>query len=172
MSGFTKIDIDKTTFGKVVSYEVATQFRDNIELLQKCFPLGEIVPILVGIPNVPIPDANVWQECNGSEILNPNSPLRSMGALNNYTPDLRERFIKVPQLFGESGILGGLNNNYIFRHNHAGVTGGAATPEKARSGSDAAMAARDHTHTIDYSFDYAVNVEPPFFTVKWFMRIQ
>ena len=172
MAGYEKIDEDDLEFGDIVSYELATIIKDNIDLLSLAVPTGEVVPIMVGIPGVPTPDANIWQECNGSEIINENSPLRTIGGVQRFTPDLRERYIKVPQIFGQSGDEGGLNDSYIFRHNHAGVTGGFVAPEDGDPSGSQFMTAINHAHTIDYSFDFATNVEPPHFTVKWFMRIQ
>lgn len=172
MAGFVKIDEDDLQFGDVISFELATILKNNIDLLSIAVPVGEVVPIMTGIPGVPTPDSNIWQECNGSEITNENSPLRTIGATQRFTPDLRNRYIKVPQIFGESGVDAGFNDNFIFRHDHAGVTGGFTAPEDGDSSSNQFRTASNHAHTIDYSFDFAFNVEPPFFTVRWFMRIQ
>lgn len=172
MSGFNKIDTDDLNYGSIISYEVATELKDNIDLLSLVVPIGEIVPIAVDIPGVPTPDPNIFQECNGLEITNENSPLRSIGDQIRFVPDMRERYVKIPITFGESGVAGGLNDSYIFRHNHGGKTGTHSAPEDGDPSSSQRMAARVHDHAIDYDFDYPMNVEPPFYTLKWFMRIQ
>ena len=172
MAGFEKINTDDLEYGDIVSFEVSSQLKDNIDLLSLVVPVGEITPIMVGITGVPTPDSNIWQECNGSEIVNENSPLRTIGNEQNFTPDLRERYIKVPIIFGQSGQIGGLNNTFIFRHNHAGVTGAHEAPEDGDPSNDQRMAEPFHTHTIQFDFNFSINIEPPFFTVKWFMRIQ
>jgi len=172
MGGFNKIDNSDLSFGDVVSYEVATDFKENIDLLTLMVPVGEIFPIMVGIVGVAYPDSNIFQECNGSEIVNANSPLRSIGGQKRYTPNMIDRYIKVPTAFGESGNVGGFNNSWIFRHNHAGLTGTVTSPEDGDASSSQDMTAMSHNHTISYDFDHAVNVEPPFMTVKYFMRIQ
>lgn len=172
MANFTKIDADDLKFGDVVSYEVGTALKENIDLLSLVVPVGEVVPIMVGMPGIPTPDSNMWQECDGSEITNENSPLRTVGDQVHNVPDLREKYIQVPQIFGESGQVGGYNDNYIFRHNHAGVTAAHLAPQDADASNSQHRVDTLHSHTIDWAFDYAYNVEPPFYTMKWFMRIQ
>ena len=172
MAGFNKIDSDDLKFGNIISYEVATELKENIDLFSLLVPVGEVIPILVDIPGVPTPDSNIFQECNGSEITNENSPLRTVGAIQKFTPDMRDRYIKVPQVFGQSGNLGGLNNSYIFRHNHGGATGSHIAPEDGDASNQQQSTKPDHAHLVSYSFDFQTNVEPPFYTLKWFMRIQ
>lgn len=169
---FEKIDSDDLQYGDVISFEVASLLKSNIDSLSLVVPVGEVIPIMVGIPGVPTPDPNIWQECNGSEIINENSPLRTIGDQQRFTPDMRDRYVKVPQIFGQSGQAGGLNDSYIFRHNHAGRTGGFVAPQDGDPSGSQFRTKTVHDHTIDYSFDFPMNVEPPFFTVKWFMRIQ
>jgi hypothetical protein len=172
MANLTKIDLDDLKFGKVISFDIAAILKNNVDLLSLIVPIGEVVPIMVGIPGVPTPDSNIWQLCDGSEITNENSPLRSIGAEIRYAPDLRDNFIKVPQSFGNCGEVGGLSYTYIFRHNHAGVTGYYNSPTDVDPANDARQCSASHNHTIDYSFDYAMDVRPPFYVVKFFMRIQ
>lgn len=169
---FNKLDSDDFQYGDVISFERSTDLKENIDLLSIAVPIGEIVPIMVGIPGVPTPDSNIWQECNGAEIINQNSPLRSIGDQQKFVPDMRNRYIKVPQIFGQSGLAGGINESYIFRHNHGGITGAHNAPEDGDSSNDQFRTTTRHTHTIAYSFDFAMNVEPPFITVRFFMRIQ
>ena len=169
---FEKLDSDDFQFADVVSFERATDLKENIDSLSLVVPVGEVVAIMTGIPGVPTPDPNIWQECDGSEITNENSPLRTIGADQRFTPDMRERYIKVPAVFGNSGVAGGLNDSFIFRHNHAGVTGAHIAPEDGDPSNDQDMAAPSHAHSISYSFDFQMNIEPPFFTVRFFMRIQ
>ena len=168
-----KIDDNNVDFGSIVSFELKEQLKEGIDFMDLVIPVGEIVSILTGIPGVPDPDPNVWQECNGSEIVNPGSPLRSIGGQQYFTPDMTNRYIKVPEIFGQSGQPGGFNSTFFFRHRHAGVTGVHNTPEDVDHSSVAREAAFSHAHPINYSFDGApVNIEPPYYTVKWFMRIQ
>ena len=168
-----KIDDDDLEFGDVVSNEIKLSLKNTIDYLSAIVAIGEIAPIMTNIPGVPTPDPNIWQECNGSEITNENSPLRTVGDTINTTPDMREHYIKVPLIFGTSGVPGGENDTFLFRHDHAGRTGEHINPDDdVDSGDDDDEAVGSHSHTIAFDFDFQVNVEPPFFTVKFFMRIQ
>jgi len=85
-----QIDDDKALMGVIASSELATELSSNVDAMNLLIPLGEIVPILVGIPGVPTPDANVFQLCDGSEITNANSPLRSIGGVQRFTPNMED----------------------------------------------------------------------------------
>jgi hypothetical protein len=172
MADLEKIDSDDLKFGEIISEEISTLLKNNIDLLTHIVPIGEMTPIMTNIPGVENPDPNIWQECDGSEITNINSPLRSIGDQKRYTPNMTDRYLKIPNIFGQSGQEGGLNDTYIFRHNHGGYTGYFTAPEDGDSSSGQYMTKKSHRHTINYSFNYAINVEPPFYTVKWYMRIQ
>lgn len=168
-----KIDNDRGDFGTIGSFQAAEEFRAGLDFLSLVIPVGEVVAIIVGIPGVPTPDPNIFQECDGSEIVNPGSPLRSIGDDFRFVPDMRDRYAKIPQIFGQSGQAGGKNNLNILRHDHGGITGDYVTPEGADVSNETREPAFRHRHEIDYSFDDGpINVEPPYYTLKWFMRIQ
>lgn len=173
MANSKKIDLDGVAdFSDVVSTEIAADLKLNIDFLQAVCAVGQVAPILTGLPGVPTPDPDYWQECNGSEITNENSPLRSLGANKRYVPDMRQRYIMMVKPGGQaSGTLGGENSTYAFRHNHGGITSTIGTNSDVDHSSNM-QEARDHYHTVGYSFDYPVNVEPPHIIVKFFMRIQ
>ena len=167
-----KIDDDLVSeFGDVVSNELLTELKTNMDFMSSFCPVGAVAPILFGLPGVPTPDPNIWQECNGSEITNPNSPLRSQGSSVRRTPDLRDRYVRMPNTFGLSGNTGGFNSTLIFRHNHGGRTNTVGTGGAIRGGYNKRHA-RSHSHAINTSFPNAINVEPPYYTVKFYMRIQ
>jgi len=171
---FSQIDDDRAKFGEITSQELATELGDNIDFMNLLIPIGEVTPILVGLSGVPPVDANIWQECNGSKITNPNSPLKTIGGIERFTPDMRDRYIKVPTIFGESGDTGASNTKALL-HDHGGVTGTFTSPEGVDQSTilgSLREAAQTHTHPIQNAFVAPVNIEPPFMTVKFFMRIQ
>lgn len=174
MANSQKIDLTNlANFSDVVSFDLAALLKLNTDFLQAVCAVGNVAPILTGLTGVPNPDPNIWQECNGSEITNENSPLRSLGASQHFTPDMRERYIMMVKPGGQSsGTLGGVNNTYAFQHNHGGYTGSVTSNSDSKHSHSAREAAFSHNHTIANSFDYGVNAEPPFITVKFFMRIQ
>ena len=163
------IEEDFGKFGTIMSNELATLLYNNTLWLDAMMPLGTVVPIMTNIPGVPPVDLNVWQECNGAEILNENSPLRSIGGNQYFTPDMTDRYIRVPTAFGESGLQGGVNT-YDFAHNHTGYTEYMINPA-GMDHSDAVRAHDRHRHTLPGDLS-VINTEPPFYTVKFYMRIQ
>jgi hypothetical protein len=174
MSNSSKIDLTGVSeFSDVVSQELAAALKLNIDFLQNLCAIGQVAPILTGIVGVPLPDANIWQLCDGSEIVNENSPLRSQGASQHFTPNMTNRFQMMVKPGGQSaGTLGGENNTYAFKHNHGGYTGSVGSNQDGNHSHSLREAAFSHNHTIAYDFNYGVNVEPPFYTVKFYMRIQ
>jgi hypothetical protein len=163
-----------SNFGDIISNELLAEFKANIDFMSAFCPVGSVAPIMVGLPGVPEPDPNIWQECNGLEIINPNSPLRSQGDSLRYTPNMINRYIRVPINFGFAGNPGGYNETLQFKHNHGGRTTTAGTGGDVKSGSffGGRKHTRNHSHKINNSFPNPVNVEPPFYTVKFYMRIQ
>jgi hypothetical protein len=169
MSAFTNIDTDMAEFGDVVSQELADLFRTNADYLSKIIPVGHIVPIMTNIPGVETPDSNVWQECDGSEITNVNSPLRSTGGSSRYTPNMVDRYIKVGTT-AQSGNTGG-SHSVSFSHNHGGWTGDHESPADADPSTTLFNVAASHRHQILTDLAGPLNWEPPYFVVKFFMKI-
>jgi len=166
-----QIDDDRALFGVISSNELATELAENITLMDLLIPLGEIVPILVGLTGVPAVDANVFQLCDGSEITNANSPLRTIGGSQKFTPNMSNRYIKVPTVFGQSGQVGGVNVETGLSHDHFGITGDFTSPEAVDQDDDLQESAFIHAHPIAVGLS-SIPVEPPFIGVKFYMRIQ
>lgn len=168
-----KIDLDKVSnFGDLASVELATALKKNLDFLDLVCSVGEIAPIMVGLPGVPIPNPNIWQECDGCEITNENSPLRSKGVEKHYTPNLVDRYLMVTPEGGQvAGTYGGENDTWYFKHNHSGTTAAYGPPGDCDEGGNA-WGGRTHAHGVNFDFNNKVNVEPPHFTIKFYMRIQ
>ncbi len=169
-----KLDnVGYSDFGDVVSIELAEAMRKNLDFLRAVCAIGEIAPIMVNIPGVPLPNPDYFQECDGSEIVNENSPLRSLGLTQRFTPNMIDRYIIITPTGGQTaGQAGGYNNTYAFKHNHSGYTGSVGSNSDSDHSHSAREAAFSHNHTIADAFPSPINVEPPFYTVKFYMRIQ
>lgn len=164
-------DASLSDFGDIVAWQLSTALKVNIDFMSAFCPVGNIVPILVGMTGVPTPDSNIWQECDGSEIVNENSPLRSQGGSPRYTPNMIDKYLRVPTNFGLSGNQGGVNATLVFKHNHGGTTNTVSTGGDVDSGHNKRHT-KNHSHKINTSFSNPINIEPPFYTVKFYMRIQ
>lgn len=160
---------DWTKYAKIFSQELATAIYNNNVWLNALIPVGMVIPIMTNIPGVASPDPNIWQECDGAEITNENSPLRSFGGVQYFTPNLIDKYIRVPTSFGFAGLDGGVNA-YDFTHNHGGYTNLHEHPEGMDHSNSANRAKIYHNHTMESDLGL-INMEPPFFTVRFFMRI-
>lgn len=169
---YQPIDDDLTEFGRIVSQELATLIKENIDYLHASIPVGQVCPIMVNIPGVATPDPAVWQLCDGSEITHPSSPLRSTGGNTHFTPNLTDRFVRFVTTVGESGTSGGANTTTAFSHSHGGWTGEWESPEDADPSNNAQNTSITHRHTIANDLTTPINMEPEYFILKFFMKIQ
>jgi len=168
---FTQIEEDMIQFGAVGSTELGVNMRQNLKHLSESVPVGEIVPIMVNIPGVPSPDPKFFLECNGTEILDENSLIRSTPGQRRFTPNLTSRYLKVPAGAGQVGLAGGSNFYSDLEHDHGGKTGVHTTTSDADPSNGTFNVAFQHDHTIEIDLDFSLNMEPPFYTLKFYMRI-
>lgn len=169
---YTKLDDDLAKFGNILSWEFLRSLKTNIEALYASMPVGEIAPIMTNIPGVTV-DPNIWQECNGSAITCPTSPLRGTASSPRYTPDMRDKYMKVPSSFGNIGQIGGSHTYSGFGHNHGGQTGAHDSPRGADwSGDGFFNVAASHRHPIAWDTGSSYNMEPRHYMLKFFMKIQ
>ena len=170
---FTGIDDDLTEFGKLVSWELATAIAEALEYMQDSIMIGSINAIMTNLSGVDAPDPNIWQECDGSEITNENSPLRSVGGIQRYTPDLTDKYLRFSTSLGTVGNNYGANT-YNFQHNHTGFTANTEAPIGSDTITDAINTLQFHRHEInsDSLFTSPLNTEPSYYTLKYYMRIQ
>lgn len=105
------------------SEETYLKIAQNNNWLIDLRPIGTISFIEVNIDGGGTPDSSIWQECNGSEITNVNSPLRSIGINNNFVPDLRDRYIRCHS--GDTGNPQAGSQIHNFQHDH--LSGGPSS---------------------------------------------
>jgi len=169
---YTKLDDELAKFGNILSWEFLRALKADVEALYASMPVGEICPIMTNVPGVTV-DPNIWQECNGSAITCPTSPLRGTSSSPRYTPDLRDRYLKMPTSFGNTGQMGGSHTYTGFGHNHGGVTGEHTAARGADwTGDGFFNVAEKHSHAIAWATGSAYNMEPRHFMLKLFMKIQ
>lgn len=86
-------------------------------------PIGSIIFANINQPGAEIPDKAIYQECDGSEIVEPNSPLRSIGVNTNFTPNLEDRYIRFADSL--SGNIQEGSQEHSLQHSH--TTGGPSS---------------------------------------------
>lgn len=89
---FTKTHKEEVFYENSINEETIKKIIYNNNWLLDLVPIGSIVYIQTNQIGGGTPDPNVWQFCDGSEIVNPNSPIRSIGLNQRFTPDMRSRF--------------------------------------------------------------------------------
>ena len=171
--GFNKLDNDLGEFGAIHSQELAFNLRKNFEILFGTLQIGEIVPIMTNIPGVPTPDANIWQLCDGSEITNLASPLRSLPSDPRFTPDLSDN--RYPRMkttaLGTIGNSGGTNQSPDLTHTH-NIVEHEYTDKTIDGDKDGVPdVSEKHTHTVPPEPLGIFDMEPSFSSVNYFMRI-
>jgi hypothetical protein len=169
---FQGLDDAFTVYGKLVSSEMASEIATALSHLQKSIPVGSIAPIMTNIVGVPAPDSNVWQLCDGSPIINENSPLRSFGGVDRFTPDMRNQFLRLVNNLGLVGVPWGSNTYSGFAHNHTGWTEYTDATPTMNTGDNICNVTDRHRHSIPSKLVGAYNMEPIYYTVKFFMKIQ
>lgn len=166
---YAQLDDDFSKYGKILSTELMQSIKAAIDYIDDALPVGEVIPIMTNIPGVTV-NPKIWQECDGSEITDVDSPLRSLPSSPRFVPNLIDRYVKFPTI-GLVGSSGGSNTKSDMGHSHNGFTGGHDYPDNSNTDEDH-YPAGDHRHTIGSALTGTYNIEPPFFTVKFFMRIQ
>lgn len=166
---FAQIDDNYSKYGKIVATELLQTIKAAIDYINAAVPVGEMVPIMTNIPGVVI-NPKIWQECDGSEITDADSPLHSLPGSPRFTPNMTDRYVKFPSI-GLVGLTGGQNFRTDLGHSHGGRTGSTGYGDNNDTDSDH-FGSTDHYHTIATDLNAPVNCEPPYYTVKFFMRIQ
>lgn len=163
---FQEINDNLTDFGDLVSVELWSQLCDNVNHLLDAVPVGTITPILHGLAGVPVPDINIWQECDGTAITHPLSPIR-----NTLSPDYKTdgRYMRMFTNPGDIGNFDGANVKNLS-HNHTGQTGFNADLATNADTDNDYWTALTHTHSISSDLGF-YNFEPIHCKIKHYIKI-
>ena len=139
--------------------ETYLKMAQNNNWLIDLRPIGTIMFINVNQLGGGAPSPLIWQECNGSEIVNSDSPLRSIGLNTNFTPDLRDRYLKCHT--GEVGNPQLGSQDHDLAHNHA-----TGAPSAVGSGLENKGDRRhrvSHTHAVAVQYNNPTVFDSPAF---------
>lgn len=140
--------------------ELMKKMALNNNFLMNLLSLGAILYIDINKPGgIGIPSTTVFQECDGSEITNPNSPLRSVGIFQRFTPDLRGKYPRGANSDFENSSGGTHNHNLTHTHS-TGTAGGAGTGLENKGDRRHAVS---HNHVIFSQFANPTFIESPKF---------
>ena len=161
-SVFTEFHNEELDLFNSANEEVLRKMVFNNNFLMNLLPVGSIMYIDVNKQGGDgVPDESVWQECNGSEITNPNSPLRSVGIFQRFTPDLRGKYPRGANTLTDNNSGGTHNHN--LNHAHGGNTGGGGGGGTGLEDKGDRRHAVFHTHSISSQFNNPTFIEAPAF---------
>lgn len=103
-----------------VHEELVRKIAQNLNFLGNLIPIGTIVFVEINKIGVTAPDESIWQLCDGSEITNASSPLRTVGLIQRFTPNLLGKHSRCSG--DDSTNPTGGSYSYNFGHNHTGLT--------------------------------------------------
>lgn len=165
---FTQILDEEVTYNRPVTEETLKKMAQNMNMLSKLAPVGTIRAVNLNQIGVSVPSADIWQLCDGSEITNPTSPLRTVGLLNRFTPNLLGRFIMGASGTG-SNTTGG-DTSIALIHSHSGFTGGNGPNSTIGEEGEEKHSRHDHVHFINPALP-TIDIKPIHFVVALYIKI-
>lgn len=165
---FTPIVEEEVHYPHTVSEEVVRKLAHNMNLLGKLCPLGSIRAIQLNQHGVQAPDPILLQLCDGSEITNPISPLRTVGLAQKFTPNMTGRMVRgAPDTV--SNNFGG-NFTIDLSHDHNGNTGLSGGSIKGEEG-DEKTSRQNHRHPIVTDMSNVEPVNPCSQLLAFYMKV-
>lgn len=94
---FTDMLLEEVNVDGSVAEEILRKMTQNLNWIYDLVPIGEVIYVNVNAQNVPQPDSKYFQICDGEEITNPLSPLRTdpnYPSATRHVPDLRNCYAR------------------------------------------------------------------------------
>lgn len=89
---FTSVEDAEALRPNAVNEETVRKMVQNINLLGALAALASVRFIHLNLSGVVSPNANIWQEADGSKITNPFSPLTSIVPNEYFTPNIINKY--------------------------------------------------------------------------------
>jgi hypothetical protein len=157
----TPVHDQETAINRPTTEQAKKKLIQNINHLGMLKAVGSIELVQINQYGVSIPDTGVWQICNGDEITNPYSPLRTDGLRERFTPDVTNRFIHCSTTTTDNSTGG----SQLFNLNHAhGGTTQSYIPlpiHKVGDDGDERYANNSHAHAIFPDLNNSQNIDYP-----------
>lgn len=166
----TDVQDEETALSIPTNEETKRKIVHNLNFFGLLLPLGSVAMIQINQAGVTAPDSGVWQLCDGSEIVDPLSPLRSIGLTTRFTPDLDTRFLRGADTVTVNAQAG--TQDFNTAHDHGGMTG--ASPPFVNRGAtgDERFVNVPHSHPITSDLADPVTVDfPSGFNMAAYMKI-
>lgn len=168
---FTSIEDAEVSFNRPVTDEVVRKIIQNVNMLNELAKIGQLIAVAVNQPGVEIPSPDQFQQCDGADIVHPNSPLQSVGGYHRITPNMKRRFPRGAQSEESNpGTAVDLTND--MRHTH---TTGFVCVGKVGEDGDERHAYSDynlcHNHGVDVDLEANDPISPRHLKVVMYLKI-
>ena len=164
---FTAIQDAEVKYGRSVTEETVRKMVQDVNLLGRLAPIGCVRGIQLNQIGVQVPDSNIWQLMDGSEITNPNSPLRTVGLTQRFVPDLIGNYLRGAPNVSINNFGGSPTVSIAHDHGGTGVTGGGIRGEEG----DEKTASVPHAHPITSNFSATEPLEPAHQRLAFYLKI-
>jgi hypothetical protein len=170
-SVFTEYDLSEVDLHNPTQEELIRKMIANNNLLLDLIPIGAIIYLNDNQSQGVSINSQLWQICDGSEITNPLSPIRSLGIFQNFVPDLRDKYIR--------GANDEVNNNSGGSHAHglnhthvigAGGGGGSGLDNETKGPGDQRHGPA-HNHGLDEDLAITEIITPKFVYLNAYMKV-
>lgn len=165
---FTPLHEEEFNLLEPVNEETMRKLVLNSNFLLDLAPVGTIIFLNINQSGVTQPDANFWQVCDGGEITNPNSPIRSIGLNLRFTPNLKLAY-PCGALLPNTNPIGGTHIHNLI---HGHTTGGASTTGDGLKKKGSRNRRNPHSHTLSSQYTGTDEIiAPAFYYVVGYMKI-
>lgn len=149
---FTPTEDAEIDYKKPVSEELIRKMVQNVNLLGSLAPIGSYRHVNINQPGATPPNGKIYQQCDGSEIVDPDSPLRSIVPISRFTHNMQNRYVR-----GAPGETSGDNadgGSATVNLSHTHSTGNACTGIDVEEGDERhSWFAVCHNHAISADLD-------------------
>ena len=165
---YTPVHNEEVSYKAPINEETFKKIIWNNNWLLDLVPVGSIIVIQTNQAGGGTPDSNVYQFCDGSEINNINSPLRSIGLNQRFVPDLRNKYPRG----ANSAVLNPSGGTWDHNLAHGHSTGLPSTIG-GRVDNKGDRRRRDlHTHSIPDQYNNPTTIETPaYISYNFYMKI-
>lgn len=169
---FTEFNLNEVDLETPVFEETILKMAANNNLLLELLPVGSIMYLNDNQNGGGTPDPDVWQYCDGSEITNPNSPIRSIGIFQNFVPDLRDKYPRGANDEDNNSTGGSYNHSLAHSHGIGVAGGGGAGLDQETKGPGDRRHGVPHSHGLQSNFASPTVIESPkFFLFNAYMKV-
>lgn len=155
--------------GQPTSQETIRKFIQITNFLSRLNPIGSIIPIDRSIPGVPSLDSTTYRLCDGTEIVDPNSPIASTPTIfPRNAPNLDGKHIRGALTTSANNTLG--NATAVVSHSHGGNTGDVIGNLYQNVSNQAHARDAPHHHTISTETQ-TIPLDPLHKNIQFYIKI-